>query len=98
MDLVTEHGLSEGNAECPKQVRGSDEGFPEMMIGLHDDIFIIVGFRRAWWAVENFLKDKLVPLHDMKARGIMEVRLHSFLTSALDASEWSSLHPRYSTA
>jgi hypothetical protein len=98
MGLVTERGLSEGNAECPKQVRGSDEGFPEMTIGLHDDTFIIVGLRRAWWEVEHFLKGKLVPLHDMKARGIMEVRLHSFLTSALDASEWSSLHPRYSTA
>jgi hypothetical protein len=54
MGLVTEHGLSEGNTECPKRVRGSDEGFPEMMIGLHDDTFIIMGFRRAWRAVEHF--------------------------------------------
>ena len=76
-------------------MRGSDEGFPEM-IGLHDDTFIIVGSRRAWWAAEHFLKGKLVPPHNMKARGLMEARLHSFLTSALDASEWSLLHPRFS--
>jgi hypothetical protein len=64
---------------CEKAMRGS----PEMMIGLHDDTFIIVGFRRSWCIVEHFLKGKLIPLHDMKARGIMEVQLHGFLTCAM---------------
>lgn len=35
MGLATEHGLSEGNAECPKQVRGSDEGFREIIMILY---------------------------------------------------------------
>jgi len=52
--LVTEHGLSEGNAKCPKQVRGSDEGFPEMMVGLHDDTFIITVSAEHGWQLHTF--------------------------------------------
>jgi len=35
-------------------------------------------------------KGKAFPLHTMKIYGKAEVQLHSFLTLALDGSEWSA--------
>jgi len=35
-------------------------------------------------------KGKAVPLHTTKIDGKAEVQLHSFLTLALDGSEWSA--------
>jgi hypothetical protein len=43
----------------------------------------------AHWKIE----DKVVPVHDMKAYGEVEVLLHSSLTMAPDGREWSSSHP-----
>jgi len=35
-------------------------------------------------------KDKAVPLHTIKVHRKAEVQLHTFLTLALDGSEWSA--------
>jgi len=39
------------------------------------------------------VKRKTVPLYAMKSYGGVEVQLHSFLTSALDCSEWLTSRP-----
>jgi hypothetical protein len=40
-----------------------------------------------------FLKDKIAPVHAMKAYGTMEIQLYSFLPLAVDGDGWSALCP-----
>ena len=41
--------------------------------------------------------DKVVPVHAMEACGGVGVQFHSFLTLALDESEWSASQPGHFT-
>jgi len=43
------------------------------------------------------VKGKLVPLHALKAHGVVNVQLHLFLTLALNGRKLSALYPGHST-
>jgi hypothetical protein len=50
---------------------------------LHDYLFVTV-------IPQIGKQSKVVPMHDLKAQGGVEVQLHLFLPSALNGGEWSA--------
>jgi hypothetical protein len=53
-------------------------------------IFMGISTRKAWVFIKHYLKYHIVTFHFINAYYGMEVRLHSFLTSALDGGESST--------